>query len=196
MADDLLKKEALTYFAPVAHMPGFPRALSRTLGELRMAGLDPARLTGHDASDDLSALLARAIEERQRVGAVDYATMLATATAELRSNPKLLADKNVVLLDIAIGSESEAALIHAVIASAQTVIATIPSGDAQTLAALDSTSRTQRTEAPKHPRTPFSVCSSICLQTTRRPRGAWTIQWCCSPRPGRAGKRSRSPGDS
>ncbi len=150
VADDLLKKEALTYFAPVAHMPGFPRALSRTLGELRMAGLDPARLTGHDANADLSALLARAIEERQRVGAVDYATMLATATAELRSNPKLLADKNVVLLDIAIGSESEAALIHAVIASAQTVIATIPSGDAQTLAALEAL------HAPNAPYAPYA----------------------------------------
>jgi len=148
VADDLSKKEALTYFAPVAHMPGFPRALSRTLGELRMAGLDPARLTGHDASEDLSALLGRAIEERQRVGAVDYATMLATATAELRSNPKLLADKNVVLLDIAIGSASEAALIQAVIASARTVIATIPSGDAQTLAALKSP---RVPEAPKAP---------------------------------------------
>jgi ATP-dependent helicase/nuclease subunit B len=88
VADDLLKKEALAYFAPVAHMPGFPRALSRTLGELRMAGLDPARLTGHGANADLSALLDRAIEERQRVGAVDYATMLTTATAELRSKPK------------------------------------------------------------------------------------------------------------
>ena len=69
-------------------MPGFPRALSRTLGELRMAAVDPAQLTGHAANDDLAALLARAIEERQRVGAVDYATMLATATAELQANPQ------------------------------------------------------------------------------------------------------------
>ncbi len=150
VADELLKKEALTYFAPVAHMPGFPRALSRTLGELRMAGLDPDRLTGHDASEDLSALLARAIEERRRVGAVDYATMLATATAELTSNPKQLADTNVVLLDIAIGSESEAAFSQALIASAKTVIATIPSGDAQTLAALKS-SQAPTATAPEAP---------------------------------------------
>ena len=39
VADDLLKKNSLDYFAPVADMPGFPRALSRTLSELRMAGL-------------------------------------------------------------------------------------------------------------------------------------------------------------
>jgi hypothetical protein len=151
VADDLLKKASLSYFAPVAHMPGFPRALSRTLGELRMAGLDPTRLAGHDANADLSALLGRAIEERQRVGAVDYATMLTTATGELRSNPKLLADKNVVLLDLSIASESEAALIQAVIASAQTVIATVPSGDAQTLAALDAPAAPVAPDAPAAP---------------------------------------------
>ena len=66
VTDDLLKKEQLEYFAPVADMPGFPRALSRTLSELRMAGLDPDRLTGHAANDDLSALLERAIDEREQ----------------------------------------------------------------------------------------------------------------------------------
>lgn len=149
VADDLRKKDALDYFAPVAHMPGFPRALSRTLGELRMAAVDPARLTGHAANADLSALLAKAIEERQRVGAVDYATMLATATAELKANPQLLADKRVVLLDVAIGSPSEAAFLAAVIASARSAMATIPSGDAQTLAALGSPAVHRGTQAPR-----------------------------------------------
>src|SRR5688572_25137668 len=40
IADDLMTRQALKYFAPVAHMPGFPRALSRTLGELRMAAIE------------------------------------------------------------------------------------------------------------------------------------------------------------
>ncbi len=136
VVDDLLKNNALAYFAPVAHMPGFPRALSRTLGELRMAGVDPARLTGDGANQDLAALLASAIDERQRVGAVDYATMLATATGELKAMPGLLADTHVVLLDTAVTSQAEAAFFAAVIASARSVIATIPGGDAQTLAAL------------------------------------------------------------
>ena len=140
VADHLLKQDALTYFAPVAHMPGFPRALSRTLGELRMAGLDPARLTGHDANDDLSALLARAIEERRRVGAVDYATMLATATAAVLANPQLLADKTVVLLDVGINSQAEAAFAKAIIGAAQAVIVTAASGDRRTLDELGITS--------------------------------------------------------
>ena len=44
--------------------------------------------------------------------------MLATATAELQANPSLLADKTVVLLDIAIGSQAEEAFVHAVIDAA------------------------------------------------------------------------------
>ena len=136
-ADHLLKAGALEYFAPVAHMPGFPRALSRTLGELRMAGVGPDRLSGHGANTDLAALLDSAIDERAMAGAVDYATMLETAAAELRGNPLLLADKTVVLLDIAIGSQAEAAFARAVIASAASVIATVPSGDARTLEALN-----------------------------------------------------------
>ncbi|HEX6164766.1 MAG TPA: PD-(D/E)XK nuclease family protein [Vicinamibacterales bacterium] len=133
---DLLTADALQYFAPVAAMPGFPRALSRTLGELRMAAIEPSRIGGHDANADLSALLERAIEERERAGAVDYPAMLATATSQLRSNPDLLADKTIVLLDIAIGSEAEASFIKAVVATAGSVVATVPTADRATLAHL------------------------------------------------------------
>ena len=136
VADALLKQDDLEYFSPVADMPGFPRALSRTLGELRMAGLGPDRLSGHPASADLAALLGGAIDERTKAGAVDYATMLATATAELRAHPAQLADKTVVFLDVAIGSQAEDAFIHAVIHAAASAIATVPSGDARTLQAL------------------------------------------------------------
>ena len=41
VTDDLIKKGKLAYFAPVAEMPGFPRALSRTLGELRGPSTHP-----------------------------------------------------------------------------------------------------------------------------------------------------------
>ena len=71
IAHELLTNGSLKYFAPVADMPGFPRALSRKLGELRMAAIDPSGLAGHDANEDLSALLERAIDERRRAGAVD-----------------------------------------------------------------------------------------------------------------------------
>ena len=39
----------LSYFAPVAPMPGFPKALARTLHELRLAGLTSEQLIADDA---------------------------------------------------------------------------------------------------------------------------------------------------
>ena len=133
VADDLLARDQLEYFTPVGLMPGFPRALSRTLSELRMAGIDPDQLTGHPGNEDLSELLASAIEEREKAGAVDYATMLGTATAELTAHPELLADKNVLLLDVAINSKAEALFVRAVLATAMTAIVTVPTGDRRTL---------------------------------------------------------------
>ena len=39
-AFDATRQQSLKYFAPVASTPGFPRALARTLQELRLAGVD------------------------------------------------------------------------------------------------------------------------------------------------------------
>ena len=41
---DALGAEELEYFVPVASMPGFPKALARTLHELRLAAIAPDRL--------------------------------------------------------------------------------------------------------------------------------------------------------
>ena len=136
VADDLANRKALDYFTPVARMPGFPRALSRTLGDLRLADVAPDRLSGHTANDDLRALLERAIEERLKAGAVDYATLLHTATTELQASRQLLADKTVILLDIAIASKTEEAFAKAVIEASKSAIATIPAGDVRTLESL------------------------------------------------------------
>src|SRR5688572_16109064 len=136
VADDLANQEALEYFTPVARMPGFPRALSRTLGELRMADVTPDSLSGHAANDDLRLLLERANQERDTAGAVDYATLLHTATAQLKSRSELVADKTVVLLDIAVTSRAEEAFAKALIEAAASVLVTIPSGDVRTLEAL------------------------------------------------------------
>ncbi len=136
VADDLLDRGQLDYFTPVGLMPGFPRALSRTLGELRMAGIDPDRLSGHPGNDDLSELLAGAMDEREKAGAVDFATLLDTATAELRARPELLAGTEVVLLDIAINSRAEAVFIRAVTTAALKAIVTLPTGDRRTLEEL------------------------------------------------------------
>ena len=58
----------LDYFAPVAAMPGFARALARTLHELRLAGVDrrPARSTDGPAAADIGRLLARVEDQLAR----------------------------------------------------------------------------------------------------------------------------------
>src|SRR5262245_5998140 len=49
---------SLEYFAPVAGTPGFPRALARTLNELRMAGVAAGSLAGlPETGPDLARLL-------------------------------------------------------------------------------------------------------------------------------------------
>ena len=42
VAFDAHQSGELAYFAPVADLPGFPRAVARTLGELQLAGVDAA----------------------------------------------------------------------------------------------------------------------------------------------------------
>jgi hypothetical protein len=50
----------LSYFGPVAGMPGFPKALARTLEDLALAGITakPVRRIG-DSGPDLAALFER-----------------------------------------------------------------------------------------------------------------------------------------
>ena len=57
----------LDYFAPVAAMPGFSRALARTLQDLRLAGVDAARLLDDvPAAADIGRLLARVEDQLAR----------------------------------------------------------------------------------------------------------------------------------
>src|SRR4051812_33587322 len=55
---EALGEGALTYFGPVARTPGFPRALARTVHELRLADVSPSALERLPlGGKDLAALL-------------------------------------------------------------------------------------------------------------------------------------------
>ena len=56
---DAIGARELAYFAPVASMPGVPKALARTLHELRLAGVSPRSLTAGPAARDVARLLDR-----------------------------------------------------------------------------------------------------------------------------------------
>ena len=136
-----------------------------------MAGVDPDRACRATRPTTISsALLERAIEERTKAGAVDYATMLATATEELRDESRsLLADKTVLLLDVAIGSKAEAAFVQAVIAAAAIGRSSrFPSGDAAHPRAPRHRC-TGRTRAHRTHRRTAAAAAAICSPTMRRP---------------------------
>ena len=129
-----LRDASLGYFEPVAGSPGFPRALARTLQELRLAGIAADALrTSRASGADLADLLARFEDAFGDVAAADRAELFHTAARLLRDRPVRGA---VLLLDTAVRDASEAALIASLTAGAGDVLATVPHGDRHSVAQL------------------------------------------------------------
>ncbi len=130
-----LEAGELGYFEPVARMPGFPKALARTLHELRLAGV---RTTDHadrmdPAQADLFRLLDRVESEMSRAGVDDRAALFHLAAAACRAGHVRAAKLPMVLLDIPLDSRAEQQFAKALIAGSPDVLATVPEGDAVTL---------------------------------------------------------------
>jgi ATP-dependent helicase/nuclease subunit B len=129
-------EDALEYFTPVALLPGFPRALSRTLTELRLAGVSAGELAAvEQAGDDLAELLARVRGQAAKSGTVDRARLLEIAAAVVSSSPSFNASK-IILLDVSIATKADADFMRALIGASTDVIATVPAGDERSLNAL------------------------------------------------------------
>jgi ATP-dependent helicase/nuclease subunit B len=123
----------LAYFAPVAKTPGFPRALARTIQELRLAGVTADALGALPlGGPDLAALLERFDEQFAAASATDRATLFAAATAAVLPHAALL------LLDVPFDSAAETALLRALVSSAGEVLITVPFGDLQALGQLEA----------------------------------------------------------
>ncbi|HEY7188157.1 MAG TPA: PD-(D/E)XK nuclease family protein [Vicinamibacterales bacterium] len=119
---------SLVYFEPVASMPGFPRALARTVQELRQARVDAESIGGLPlAGRDLADLLTRVESCFEQAAAADRSEMVAVAARALRDAPP--ADV-VVLLDLPVDSAIDRELVEAVIAGARSALATVPRGEA------------------------------------------------------------------
>ena len=111
---DAVTAGELEYFTPVASMPGFPRALARTLHELRLAGVGPDRLGRPDAATgDIGRLLARVEAELARVGVDDRAALFRRAAAAVRDGGVRWAALPIVLLDVPLDSPSDAGFVEA-----------------------------------------------------------------------------------
>jgi len=123
----------LAYFEPVASMPGFPKALARTIHELRLAAIDPARLTG-----DLAALLRRVEDELDRAGVDDRAALFRLAAGACRAGTVRWARLPILLLDVPLDSRAEQDFAAALVARSPDALATVPDRDRFALDALAS----------------------------------------------------------
>ncbi|MEQ1757152.1 MAG: PD-(D/E)XK nuclease family protein [Vicinamibacterales bacterium] len=126
-AFDAAQAATLGYFGAVARTPGFPRALARTLGELRGADLNA---TAVQPVSRVGADLARLLEHFERAiadaGTSDRAHLFQVATMCLLSSHP---GGTFVLLDVPVLDRVERRLVEAILGGATTVVATIPPGD-------------------------------------------------------------------
>jgi ATP-dependent helicase/nuclease subunit B len=138
---DVIENGELTYFSPVVRTPGFPRALARTLGELRLAGVPSHALEAlAPAGADLAHLLERVERQFADAGAADRARLLDTAAAALTDAPRDMAAfairRPLVLLDLSLTSIAEEQFVSALAASAPSILATVPLRDDRSSDAL------------------------------------------------------------
>jgi CRISPR/Cas system-associated exonuclease Cas4 (RecB family) len=135
-AFDATRQRSLKYFAPVASTPGFPRALARTLQELRLAGVEGRHLQrAARGGADLADLLERVAESFERASSVDRTALFETATSAIRhAHPAPL----VVLVDLVLDRRAEQLFVGALVAGAETAVATMPASDRDGIARLES----------------------------------------------------------
>src|ERR1044071_2353074 len=120
----------LRYFSPISQTPGFPKALARTLLELRLAGLGSADLVRLPRSGtDLASLLDRVDALIDSAGASDRASLFQTAIKALESSPAAWPAMLLLLLDVPFSSAIEAQFLWALAQQAPRVMITIPAGD-------------------------------------------------------------------
>jgi ATP-dependent helicase/nuclease subunit B len=123
----------LTYFAPVASTPGFPRALARTISELALARVRPTSLRRLPlGGPDLAALMERFDAQFAAAAVSDRADLFEAATEGVHA----FTGYPLLLLDVPLGSTTEFGFAKALIGSASTSLVLVPFGDLATLGQL------------------------------------------------------------
>jgi len=121
---------ALSYFAPVASSPGFPRALARTLEEVSLAMVPAAAIRSvGDGGADLAALLERFDEQFLAASAVDRSRFLSVATRAVAAHTNPYSNCRLLLIDVPITNRTERAFVDALVTRAPAAYATTPEGD-------------------------------------------------------------------
>jgi ATP-dependent helicase/nuclease subunit B len=142
---------ALAYFEPVIDMPGFSRALARTISELRLNRILPTALKGNGgAADALANALGEFEAELIAAKLADRAGILNAAADSLRrKDVPRFAGIPCVMLDVAIETALESALVAALCARTRSFLATIPAGDGLTQLFLHNALEMEIIELPR-----------------------------------------------
>jgi CRISPR/Cas system-associated exonuclease Cas4 (RecB family) len=133
---DAIAVGELAYFGPVASLPGFPKALARTIHELRLAGISAERLSARTSINDLSALLARVEAQLAEGGIDDRAALFGLASEACRAGQVRWASLPIVLLDVPLDSAAEQEFAAALVARSPDVVATVAEDDRAAMEAL------------------------------------------------------------
>ncbi|AUX28368.1 MULTISPECIES: PD-(D/E)XK nuclease family protein [Sorangium] len=142
--DGLAQDGLLGRFARVADRPGLPRAVARTLDEVRLAGVAPDALAPADL-DRIAHAFDAALDA---AGLADRALVLRLAAERARADdggdPRArhpLLGLPMLLLDLPVRFALERELIEALAARSPDALATVPAGDAASLRHLEAALR-------------------------------------------------------
>ncbi len=114
---DARKQNLLQRFAPVATLPGFARALARTLLELRLAGVDSDRLSGDLAT--LHRLYEQGLIDNRLA---DLPRILNLATEAVTEGQHRWANLPVAFLDVPLTSQAHRTLFEALLLRAPSAL--------------------------------------------------------------------------
>ncbi len=152
VAFDAVAAGEMTHFAPVAGMPGFPRALARTLHELRLAAVQAERLTSlGGAPGDLGRLLERVENELDRYGIDDRAALFRAACSEWTAGSVRWCRLPLVLLDVPIDSRVEREFVAALVSGSPAALVTVPGGDRRAIEGWEALGARVEVEADDAP---------------------------------------------
>ena len=87
-AFETARRGELAFLTPVAGTPGFPRALARSLGDLRLAGLSRANLAAAGDSAGLRDLARLVTEAERELDDAQVADRRACSTPRVRPSPQ------------------------------------------------------------------------------------------------------------
>jgi ATP-dependent helicase/nuclease subunit B len=123
-----LEEKKLRYFEPVAHMPGFARALARTVSDLRLAGVRPeAVASAGEPGGDLARLLQSFTDELAARRLADGAAIFEIATDVAEREKHRLLGLPLVLVDAPLDWAAQRRFFAAVTKCAPSVlVATSP----------------------------------------------------------------------